>query len=187
MDFGLKLTFSSIIDTALNTLEKQNYITHSKAYHIYKRVLDEENNEIEIYDGGYSTDKETADIMEVERSVMDDFGYTYESEIWFGETKVYFTEVTKRVQEIYPEIHSLYRAHKIICTKENIMKALSREQATNEMKQLNEKILNYIDNQAVNKYESTILEDDYTKRYSQKYLDAQYYLSDRLIKIKDEI
>ena len=177
--------FSSIIKSSFESLKKQNYIDHCRAYHIYKRILDINNEEIEVYDGGYSTDAETSDIMEIERNVMDDFGYQYESEIWFGDTKGYFAEVTKRVQELYPEIHSLYRAHKILCTRQNAIKALSREQETNEMKQLNEKILNYIDNQAANKYESTILEDDYSKRYSQKYLDAQYYLSDRLIKIKE--
>ena len=177
--------FSSIIRSSFESLKKQNYIDYSRSYHLFKRTLDANNDVIEVYDGKYSTDEETADIMEIERSVMDAFGYQYESEIWFGDTKGYFAEVTKRVQELYPEIHAIYRAHKIICTKKNVIKALSKEQTTNEMKQLNEKILNYIDNQAANKYESTILEDDYTKRYSQKYLDAQYYLSDRLIKIKD--
>ena len=177
--------FSSIIRSSFESLKKQNYIDYCRAYHLYKRTLDINNEVIDIYDGSYSTDEETADIMEIEREVMDDFGYTYESEIWFGSTKAYFAEVTKRVQEIYPEIHSIYRAHKIICTKQNVIKALSKEQITQETKQLNDKILNYIDNQAASKYESTLLEEDYTKRYSQKYLDAQYYLSDRLIKINE--
>ena len=177
--------FSTIIKSSLDSLEKQNYIDHSRAYHLYKRVLDIDNEEIEVYDGGYSTDAETADIMDIERDVMDYYGYQYETDIWFGNTKEYFAEVTKRVQELYPEIHSIYRCHKIICTRRNVLKALSREQETQEMKQLNEKIVTYIDTQAANKYEETIEEDDYTKRYSQKYLDAQYYLSDRLIKIKE--
>lgn len=177
--------FSTIIKSSLDSLEKQNYIDHSRAYHIYKRILDVDNEEIDVYDGGYSTDAETADIMDIERSVMDEFGYQYETDIWFGDTKGYFSEVTKRVQELYPEIHSIYRCHKIIGTRRNVMKALSREQETQEMKQLNEKIVTYIDTQAANKYEETAKEDDYTKRYSQKYLDAQYYLSDRLIKIKE--
>ena len=177
--------FSSIIKSSLDSLQKQNYIDHSRAYHIYKRVLDVDNEVIEIYDGHYSTDAETADIMEIERNVMDSFGYQYESDIWFGDTKGYFAEVTKRVQELYPEIHSIYRAHKLICTRQNVIKALNRHEETQEMKQLNEKILSYIDNQATKKFESTLEETDYMKRYSQKYLDAQYYLSDRLIKIRD--
>lgn len=177
--------FSSIIKSSLDSLQKQNYIDHSRAYHIYKRVLNADNEVIEIYDGHYSTDTETADIMDIERSVMDSFGYQYESDIWFGDTKGYFAEVTKRVQELYPEIHSIYRAHKLICTRQNVIKALNRHEETQEMKQLNEKILNYIDNQAAKKFESTLEETDYMKRYSQKYLDAQYYLSDRLIKIRD--
>ena len=177
--------FSTIIKSSLDSLEKQNYIDHSRAYHIYKRILDINNEEIDICDGGYSTDEETAAIMEIERDVMDDYGYEYETEIWFGDTKGYFAEVTRRVQELYPEIHSIYRCHKIIGTRRNVLKALSREQETQEMRKLNEKIVTYIDTQAANKYEETAGIEDYTKRYSQKYLDAQYYLSDRLIKIKD--
>lgn len=178
--------FSTIIKSSLDSLEKQNYIDHSRAYHIYKRNLDVNNEEIDIYDGGYSTDEETAAIMEIERDVMDEFGYDYETDIWFGDTKGYFAEVTQRVQELYPEIHSIYRCHKIIGTRRNVTKALSREQETQEMRQLNEKIVTYIDNQAASKYEETLGNEDYTKRYSQKYLDAQYYLSDRLIKINTD-
>lgn len=178
--------FSSIINSTLDSLERQNYITHSKAYHLYKRILDINNEVIEVYYGGCSTDSETADLLEVEREVMDEFGYKTDKDIWFGgKTNEYYARVTELAQELYPEIHSLYRCHKIICTKANILKALNREQETNEMKQLNDKILNFIDNQAVSNYEKTLEEDDYTKRYTQKYLDAQYYLSDKLIKIKD--
>lgn len=178
--------FSSIIKTTLDSLEKQNYITHSKAYHLYKRILDDNNEVIEVYYGGYSTDAETADLLEVEREVMDEFGYKTDKDIWFGgRTHEYYNRVIELVQELYPEIHSLYRCHKIICTKANILKALSREQETSEMKQLNEKILNYIDNQAASNYEKTLTEEDYTKKFTQKYLDAQYYLSDKLIKIKE--
>lgn len=175
--------FSSIIDTALNTLEKQNYITHSKAYHLYKRVLNEDNEVIETYFGGYSDNYETKDIMTIEREVMDEFGFEKDQDIWFsGKTEEYWNRVLELTQEIYPEIHALYRCHKILGTKTNILKALSKEEETVEMRILNEKILNFIDNQAEDKRIKS-LNNDEKERLSVRYTDAQKYLSDKLIKI----
>lgn len=178
--------FSSIIDTALNTLEKQNYITHSKAYHLYKRTLDENNEVIETYFGGYSDNHETKDIMTIEREVMDEFGFIKDQDIWFsGRTEEYWDRVLELTQEIYPEIHALYRCHKILGTKTNILKALSREEETAEMHILNEKILNFIDEQAESKRINSLNNVDKEKRLSRRYTDAQKYLSDKLIKIKE--
>lgn len=175
--------FSSIIDTALNTLEKQNYITHSKAYHLYKRVLDENNEVVETYFGGYSDNYETKDIMTIEREVMDEFGFVKDQDIWFsGRTEEYWDRVLELTQEIYPEIHALYRCHKILGTKTNILKALSREEETAEMHILNEKILNFIDNQAESKRIKS-LENEKENRLSRRYTEAQKYLSNRLIKL----
>lgn len=176
--------FSSIIDTALDTLEKQNYITHSKAYHLYKRVLNENNEVIETYFGGYSDNYETKDIMTIEREVMDEFGYVKDQDIWFGgRTEEYWDRVLELVQEIYPEIHALYRCHKILGTKTNILKALSKEEETAEMHVLNEKILNFIDEQAESKRIKSLNNEDKEKRLSRRYTDAQKYLSNKLIKI----
>lgn len=178
--------FSSIIKTTLDSLESQNYIIHSKSYHLYKRVLNENNEVVETYYGGYSNDIETEHILEVERTVMDEFGYEKEKDIWFGgETPAYWDRVLELVQELYPEIHAIYRCHKILCTKANVLKALSREQETLEMKQLNEKVLNYIDNQAERNKDKNLTEEDYKKKLSDKYVQAQLYLSDALIKIKE--
>lgn len=178
--------FSSIIDTALNTLEKQNYITHSKAYHLYKRKLNEDNEVVETYFGGYSDNHETKDIMTIEREVMDEFGFVKDQDIWFsGRTEEYWDRVLELTQEIYPEIHALYRCHKILGTKTNILKALSREEETTEMHILNEKILNFIDDQAENKRMNSLNNEDKEKRLSRRYTDAQKYLSDKLIKIKE--
>lgn len=166
---------STILKNALDTLENQNYLTHSRAYRLYKY------NEYPTY----STDVEIEDIMEIERSVMDEFGFKHDKDIWFSSRKhEYWKKVLELVQEIYPDICGLYRCHKIISSKKNIQSALSREEETQEMHELNQKILSFINKQADKKvYECK--EDDYTKRLSNRYLDAQYYLSDRLIKIKD--
>lgn len=174
--------FSSIVKTTLDSLEKKNYITHSKAYCLYKSEFNDDNDVINItYD--YSTDEETADILEVEREIMDEFGFEDDQDIWYsGRTEEYWKRVLEETQVLYPEIYKLYRYHKIIGTKTNLLKALSREQETEEMHKLNEKIIDYIDKQAENNmYKS--LENE--KCLSNRYVDAQKYLSDRLIKIKD--
>lgn len=173
--------FSSIVKTVLDKLEKQNYIMHSKVYLLYKRYNDEEMT----YE--YSTDEEAADLLEIEREIMDEFGFEDEQDIWYGgKTEEYWARVLEEVQVLYPEIQKMYKHHKIIGTKNNILKALSREQETEEMHQLNEKIINFIDQQAEsNMYKSIENSEDYSKQLSSRYVDAQKYLSDKLIKIKD--
>lgn len=174
--------FSSIINTVLDTLENQNYITHSKAYVLYKADFNGYNEVINIrYEN--STDTETEYILNIEREIMDEFGFKNDQDIWYGgRTEEYWKRVIEEVQEIYPEIQKLYRCHKIIGTKNNILKALSRTEETEEMRELNKKIIEFIDKQAENNMYKSI---DSEIRLSNRYVDAQKYLSDRLIKIKD--
>lgn len=168
---------ATLLKNALDTLEKQSYLTHSRAYRIYRY------NEYP----SYSIDAEIEDIMDIERTVMDEFDFKSDKDIWFsGKKHEYWKRVLELVQEIYPDICGLYRCHKIISSKKNIQKALSREEETQEMHELNQKILNYINRQADKKVYSCE-NSNYTKRLSNRYLDAQYYLSDRLIKIRDRM
>ena len=156
---------------------------HSKVYLLYKKY-----NEEDYICYEYSTDEEAADLLEIERAIMDEFGFEDEQDIWYGgRTVEYWTRVLEQVREIYPEIQKLYKYHKIIGTKNNILKALSREQETEEMHQLNEKIIDFIDRQAENNMYKSIEDNpyDHSKRLSERYVDAQKYLSDKLIKIKD--
>ena len=81
----------------------------------------------------------------------------------------------------------MYKYHKIIGTKNNLLKALSKEEETEEMHQLNEKIIEFIDRQAESNMYKSIDNNpyDYSKQLSSRYVEAQRYLSDKLIKIKD--
>lgn len=176
----------SIVDNVFKTLEKQRYIIYTKAYSLY-------------WTNAYpthSTDAETSDILEIEREVMDIFGFKEEKDIWFsGKTEAYWKQVLEFAQELYPELRGIYRCHKIIGTKNNLLKALEREEETSEMHELNKKILDSLDRQALRKMEESIknnpkdpisnLPIDHSKQLSVRYLDAQYYLSDKLIKIKE--
>ena len=179
--------FSSIINTVLDTLENQNYITHSKSYGLYKAELNEDNEIINItYEN--STDIETEDLLDVEREIMDEFGFKNDQDIWYGgKTEEYWERVLEEAQTLYPEIHKLYRCHKIIGTKNNLLKALSRTEETDEMHELNKKIIDFIDKQAENNMYKSIEEnpEDNNKHLSNRYVSAQKYLSNKLIKIKD--
>ena len=159
-------------------MEKQGYLTYSKAYKIYRYGKNP----------AHSTDAEIEDIMEIERTVMDELGFESDKDIWFGgQTREYWNRVLELVQEIDPDIYGLYRCHKIIGSKKNIQRALSREEESEEMCELNHKILNFIDLQAEKNIHKSFNKNpyDYTKQLSDRYMYAQRYLSDRLIKIKD--
>jgi hypothetical protein len=181
--------FSSIIESSLKSLDKQNYLTHCKAYNIYEKIFDEEGNDTgKSRHVGHSSDVETRDFLTIEVEIMKEFGFKTDQDIWFrGRTEEYWNRVNEEVQILYPEISRIYRCHKIICSKENALKALSQEQISKEKFELNKKILNYIDMQAENNVGKSIEKnpDDESKHLSSRYVDAQKYLSDKLIKIKN--
>ena len=181
--------FSSIIDSNLKSLDKQNYLTYCKSYNKYEKIFD--NNDKDTGKSkyvGHSSDIETKDFLTIERHIMDEFGFKTEQDIWFkGRTEEYWQRVNEEIQILYPEISHVYRCHKIICSKENAIKALSKEQITKEKYELNKKILAYIDKQAENNVTKSIEKnpDNEENHLSQRYVDAQKYLSDRLIKINE--
>ena len=179
--------FSSIVDSSLRSLDKQNYLTHCKAYNIYEKIFDEEGKDTgKIQYAGHSSDAETSDFLTIEVEIMKEFGFKTDQDIWFGgKTEEYWNRVNEEIQVLYPEISHVYRCHKIICSKENALKALSKEQISKEMRLLNEKILKYIDTQAENNVSKSIEKnpDNEEKHLSSRYVDAQKYLSNKLIKI----
>ena len=179
--------FAAIIDSSLKSLDKQNYLTHCKAYNKYEKIFDENGKDTGRNKlVGHSSDAETQDFLTIEREIMDEFGFNTDQDIWFGgRTEEYWNRVNKEIQILYPEISHVYRCHKIICSKENALKALSKEQISKEKYQLNEKILNYIDTQAENNAARSMEKNpnDETKQLSSRYVDAQKYLSDKLIKL----
>lgn len=181
--------FAAIIDSSLKSLDKQNYLTHCKAYNIYEKIFDDEGKDTgKSKLAGNSSDAETQDFLTIEREIMDEFGFKTDQDIWFGgQTEAYWGRVNEEIQILYPEINHVYRCHKIICSKENALKALNQEQVSKEKYQLNEKILKYIDTQAENNVGKSIEKnpDDETKHLSNRYVDAQKYLSNKLIKITE--
>lgn len=173
---GSKL--ATILKSSLDSLENQSYLVHSRAYRLYHK---------NAYPS-YATDAEVEIILEIERDVKDEFGFSSDKDIWFkGRKNEYWDRVLELVQKIYPDIIGVYRCHKIIASKINLEKALSREEETKEMHELNRKILAFIDLQAEKNAFRSEENEDPSKRLSVRYLDAQKYLSNKLIKNKEQI
>ena len=177
--------FADIIDSSLKSLQKRRLIEFSNVYHMYFEI--EENDcVIKKYDT-YSNDAETKDIMTIEREVLDLFGFENESEVWLHHVgKEYYKEITERAKELYPGLKGLYRCYKFLFDKNNIKNALTRDEENRKKKELNGKIIKFIDEQTEKNYLSTAdVEYGEGFKYTKKYEQAQYYLSNRLIKIKD--
>lgn len=179
--------FSSIIDSSLKSLQRRRLIEYSYVYHMYFEEYDEEGFVTNKY-SIYSNDDETRDIMSIEREILDIFGYKDESEVWLRRrSKEYFELILEKGKELYPGLKGVYRCIKFIYNKEDITKALTQEETDIKKKELNDKILTFINNQTEKNYLSTA-DVAYGEgfKYTRKYEQAQYYLSDKLIKIIDE-
>ena len=179
--------FADIIDSSLKSLQKRRLIEYSNVYHMYFEETDSEGRVIDRYDT-YSNDAETKDIMVIEREVLDLFGFENESEVWLHHMgKEYYKEITERAKELYPELKGLYRCYKFLFDKNNIKNALTRDEEKRKKKELNGKVLKFINDQTEKNYLSTI-DVEYGSgdfKYTRKYEQAQYYLSNRLIKLKE--
>lgn len=176
--------FADIIDSSLKSLKKRRLIEYSNVYHMYYDVYDEDGKKIDEYDH-YSNDAETKDIMVIEREVLDSFGYETESEVWLKhKSKEYYKEIVKRAQELYPGLKGIYRCYKFLFDRNNIKKALTRDEENMKKKELNNKVYTFINNQTEKNYLSTVDVEYGEFKYTRKYEQAQYYLSDKLIKIQ---
>lgn len=170
--------FSSIIESSLKSLQRRRLIEYSTAYHLYFK-----DNFGSDY---YSCDNETRKIMSIEREVLDILGYKDEGEVWLKRKhKEYFSLILEKCQEIYPGLRDIYRCIKLIYNKKDIKNAISKDEERMKKKELNDKVLTFINNQTEKNYLSTIGVEYGEFKYTKKYRQAQYYLSDRLIKSRE--
>lgn len=166
--------FSDILETSLKSLQKRRLIEYSTVYHMYYDIYDEYGNKLNEYNH-YSNDSEVKNLLAIEREVLDLYGLDNEGEVWLRhKNEEFYKEVTKRARKIYPGLKGIYKCYKFIFNQKHIEKAITRHEEKLKKKELNEKILTFIDNQAKRNY----LGD------SDNYLKAQFYLSDKLIKIQ---
>lgn len=179
-----KTKFSDIINTSLKSLQKRRLLEYQNVYHIIYEYIEE--GKVISFDK-YSNDSEIKDIITIEREVLDSYGYKSESDVWLhNKTVEYYDKITKRVKVFDPRVKSLYRCYKLIFNTNSIQKALTKDEEELKRRELNDKVLNFINQQTQRKYLSTISvrygSDEF--KYTKNYTLAQDYLSNRLIKLK---
>ncbi len=179
-----KTKFSDIINTSLKSLQKRRLLEYQNVYHIIYEYI--EDDKLIVYDK-YSTDSEIKDIIAIERDVLDSYGFKNESDVWLrNKTTEYYEEITKRVQVFDPRIKRLYRCYKLIFNSKSIQKALTKDEEELKKRELNDKVLNFINQQTQKRYLSTLSvrygSDEF--KYTKNYTLAQDYLSNKLIKLK---
>lgn len=176
--------FTSIINSSLKSLQRRRLIEYSNVYHMYYNIY-ENGKLIETYDC-YSNDHETRSIMKIEREVLDIFGFKDESEVWLRKrNKEYFELILDKAQELFPGLKGVHRNIKFIYNKEDMHRALSKDEEYMKKKELNDKVLSFINNQTEKNYLKTVDVEHGEFKYTRNYEQAQYYLSDRLIKINE--
>ena len=111
--------FSSIINASLNSLQKRRLIEYSTAYQLYFEKYSEEGDLIE--ERFYTDDADTRNIMKIERSVLDIFGYANENEVYLhNKTKEYYELILEKAQDLYPDLIGVYKCIKFIYNKDDI-------------------------------------------------------------------
>ena len=181
--------FNSILNSCFNSFSKQVLINKSIVYSVqFQEYTYGGNIRLAHYYSDQIGDYFTAYLDGKMRETMDEFGYNKEYDIYSrGKKKEFFRVFLEKAQEEYPDLVSAFRCHKILYNQKNAAKKLQKifdkEKDDANKRELNKRILEYVNAQAQSIYASTTEETDFRKRYSKKYLSAQYYLSNRLINI----
>lgn len=179
-----KLKFHSIVETSLKSLQRQRLLEYSHVYHLF---IEEEigNGIIKNYDY-YTDDNDTRTILGIEREVLCELGYNNEFEALSGpRSNEYYECITERAKKVFPGLTGVYRCYKFIYIRENFQKVLNSDGQINKKIDLNQKIMKFINEQTNKNYLSTE-EVEYGEgfKYTKNYSAAQYYLSNRLIKLR---
>lgn len=181
--------FYSIIKSCFESFSRQVLINRSFVYSVIFQDIDEDGTIYTVHQ--YSDqigDYFTAYLDGKMRETMDEFGYNKDYDIYSrGKKKEFFKVFVDKAKEEYPDIVSIYRCHKILYNQQNatkkLKKILEEEKDDTTKKELNQRILDYVNSQAKNIYTGATNETDFKKKFSKKYLSTQYYLSNKLINI----
>lgn len=170
-----------IIRNSLNSLQNKCYIKYSKPYMIGEQ---EPNGFIRYRE---AKDYETEYILANKRKLLNELNCDKEWQVHKNhKDKEYYPVLDQIFYEEQGWVN-VYEMHKIIYIKDEIIKALPKEQIKLQRMGLNEKVIERMNKQAEDLYENR-LEDKsinkyYKKHYYKNYVDSQYLLSDKLLKI----
>jgi hypothetical protein len=173
--------FPNIIKSSLNSLQRRCLIKYSKPYMIGQI---DENGFINYRE---ATDSEVKYILKTKRSLLNTLGVEDEIAIhWMGLSSEYYKMLDSTFEE-EQKWYKVFEAYKIIYNKEDIIDTLPQEQLKLEKMGLNDLIINKMNTQADNLYQKKIEAEKEGKmpkiNYHDTYVNSQYLLSDKLLKI----
>lgn len=187
-----KSKFSKVIKGAFNSLQKRMLIKFSEEYEYY--VLEKEN----LFDmrpnpkmtvRKYIADADDIEyILKVKRETLLKYGCEEESQIYLKKkTLPYYNEINRRVKEERNWV-GLYKVYVINYSRDTSIEALEKDQLILQKYGLNETLIKYINQQAINNYDKTknLPKDSEEFRYPDSYVSMQHLLSDKLLRIEQK-
>lgn len=181
-----KLKFHSIVETSLKSLQRQRLLEYSHVYHLFFEETNDDGTVIVNNYDYYTDDNDTRIILGIEREVLLELGYRNEFEALSSpRSKEYYERITEKAKEIFVGLTGLYRCYKFIYIRENFQKVLDSNNQLTKKLDLNQKVMKFINDQTNKNYLSTEkIEYGEGFKYTKNYSAAQYYLSNRLIKLR---
>ena len=179
--------FYDIIRTSLNSLKRRKLLLWEEPYRIGE-VINVNNYRSEIIYRD-ATDAEKKYILKTERKVLKEFGYDSDYQIKTGNKRIAYYD---RLSEIFKEEKGwvdVFSCYKFIYDKNNILEVINED---NDLKQLNEVIIQTLNEQAENNYKKKgytsdnavlrMFDEDKPFFYYEGYQRRQQVLTEALIR-----
>lgn len=184
---------SKIVESSLNSLKRRYLIDYNEVYMINTKDKNGMNYSYE------ASIIETEKILVVKRNTLMQFGIEHEGQLIFKDKK-FKQEYYKALDTAFNETcgwDKVYRAYHIIYNRKNALTALSHDQIELEKLAINERVVDKMNSQAkviaeennehVHNNRNIISEKTTHFMYPDIYVEVQKMLSERLIRIKNDI
>lgn len=144
--------FTSIINSALKSLSNRKLIDYDIVYKVIEEIVSESGQIIETNEWYATSDNDKEKILAAERECLLELGYEFEYELWYkNQYPEFFELVNKRLYEKYGW-KKILRYYQIRYHAEHIQIALENSDILLKKKELNEKVISFINTQAKKNY-----------------------------------
>ena len=144
--------FTSIINSALKSLSNRKLIDYDIVYKVIEEIVSESGQIIETNEWYATSDNDKEKILAAERESLLEMGYEFEYELWYrNQYPDFFDLVNKKLYEKYGW-KKILRYYQLRYHAEHIQIALEKSDVLLKKKELNEKVINFINTQAKKNY-----------------------------------
>lgn len=182
-------TLNRILFTSLDNLKRKCLIDYYDELH-YKKINDEGNSEEYI-----ATDDERRKYMDIKREILTEWNYKELRDIYFHDrVDEFYSELIDRMYDIYQWDRAFVSYH-ILFNKTNIInfipmleKNLNQTQIKQSRIDLNCKVVDALNNNAITKYKNMLEKFKINLRYlpPEDYIERQYLIAEELVRISDD-